>query len=234
MFSISGILNYYQPGTTLFSIITQHGQVGDLSRQLPPPVDHQGSGTVPVIILRVLPTQLASNHLYPNLPQTNNFATVLNSLDIKSLLANYLSKMNTSPVYSDPKYQPEVQYPEPQYQSEEQYYGQPSQSYQHQTQYNAQSGYDNYQSQIQQTPVYQSQSYEPTLTKSSFDIVKSLEPQPSNYNLQNQYPGQQYLRGKPQSQGLLTHENYPSKSHTRVIFKTPEGKLHFIFSRYFF
>lgn len=167
---------------------------------------------------------MASNHLYANLPQSNDFAPAINSLDIKSLIASYLSKINTSPTYSDPKYQPEVgDYQEAQYQEEvqQQYYS-PSQSYQQQAQYNTPSGYNNYQS--QQTEIYQSQSYEPAVTKTTFDIVKSVERQPETYHYQNQYQAQQYLPTKQPSQELLTHENYPAKTHTRVIFKTPEGK----------
>lgn len=220
----------------MFSTINQHGVVGDFSRNIPQPVNYQGSASVPVIILRVLPTQLTSNHLYPSLPQSNDFAPAINSLDIKSLLTSYLSKIKTPSLYSHPKYQPEVVQQQTYNQPQEQHYNQPAQTYQQEAQYDNQRHYNNYQVHNQQgeTEIYQSQSYGPEVTKTSFDIVRSIEKQPEIYTDQSQYQGQQYLPVKlnshqylPQtqmSQSLLTYENYPSNTHTRVIFKTPEGK----------
>lgn len=218
----SDVSNYYHPGTTLFSTINSHGKIGDFTSQLPQPTT-QGSASVPVIILRILPAQLASTHLYPNLPQSNAFAPVVNQLDIKSLLTSFLAKMNAPPVYTGPTYQQEASYLQQNYQAEPQYYNQPNQIYQ-QPQYDDQGGYENYQGHIPTTQIIKSHSYEPQTIKTSFDIVKSVEPQPYTYNPQNQYQPPQYVPQKSHSQGLLTHENYPSKSHTRVIFKTPDGK----------
>lgn len=213
----------YQAGTTIFSTINQHGQIGDFSSQLPTHVG-QGTGTIPVIVLRVLPAQLSSSHLYPRLPQSNTFAPLVNSLDIKSLLSNYFSKMNVVPAYSVSKYSSNPGYQESSYITDEQYYSQPSHTYQEQTQYNDGDAYDMYRGQTPATQIYKSQTYEPQAYKSSFDIVKSLEQQPELYKLNTQYQTNQYLPANTQTSALLTHENYPSKSHTRVIFKTPEGK----------
>lgn len=187
-----------------------------------------------MIVLRVLPAHLTSSHLYPNLPQSNAFAPLVNSLDIKSLLNSYFTKTNVAPVYTDPapasasKYQTNAGYQEPSYATQEQYYNQPSQTYQNQLNYNDQGGYEAYQSQTPATQIYQSQTYEPLNYKSSFDIAKSAERQPDY----SRYQGQQYLPANAQNHGLLTHENYPSKTHTRVIFKTPEGKQHYFYIIY--
>lgn len=281
--------NYYQPGTRLFSTISHNGQIGDFSNQLPERLG-EGSATVPVIILRILPAQLASNHFYPNIPKSNVFAPLINSLDIKPLLNNYLSKVNPQPEYSTPSYQPQVSYQEPTYQKpsyqapayqkpsyqapnyqapsyqapsfqtpryqapsyqapsyqapsyqkpnyaessyqepdhqepkyepNSQYSKEPSQTYQHQTQ----QDYQNYQTQVPSSEIYRSQSYPTQVIDSHFEIVKSLERDPISYNIQSTTEGKKYLP-PTRSQDLLTHENYPSDSHTKVIFKTKEGIL---------
>ncbi|XP_008192850.2 uncharacterized protein LOC662370 [Tribolium castaneum] len=95
-----------QPGTTLYSSVNNQGQVGGLSSYLP----HQGhEPQVPVIILRVFPSQLTdpSAVLHPNLPQTHPMAPVVNSIDVQALLAKYVQ---SSLVEQQPQYHHQQQY----------------------------------------------------------------------------------------------------------------------------
>ncbi|CAH0561043.1 unnamed protein product [Brassicogethes aeneus] len=145
----------YLPGTRLYSTLDQNGHIGQLSQNVP--VDTQGGHNpqVPVIILRVLPNQLNDPHgsLHANLPTSHPFAANINSLDIQSLLSNYL-----------------------------------------------QQGQQAYQQQQYEQPQQQ--------------VYQQEQPQAE--------PGYQYESPKSQ---LLTHENYPSSAHTRVIFKNQHGGI---------
>lgn len=267
--SFSGVATYYQPGTTLFSTINLHGQIGHLSRDVPQPVGYNKDVSVPVIVLRILPAQLKSSHLYANLPQSNDFSSAINSVDIKALLTNYVNKITSAPLYLQPQPAVTYQQPEPTHA-----YIPPTQTYYEPVQQNVQQGLSQYhQSPLQRPQPFQTQKFEPQLSKTTFDIVRSVEKQPETYNFpkqyeiqeyeppkqtQNYYQSQPYLpskqpqqyhyhqtqqyfppaqstqnhfqaqeyvpSNKPQPDGLLTHENYPAKTHTRVIFKTSQGK----------
>lgn len=156
--SVSYQLNqHYRPGTTLYSTVNSHGEIGGLSANVPQQNRYNNEPHVPVVILRVYPNQLAdpSAVLHPNLPQSHPLASAINSIDIQSLLANYVQKLAV------PQQIPQqYNYPENSFQ----YYQQPSLSH--------------------QQPYYQS-----------------------------------YQQQQPQSHGLLSYENYPRETHTRVIFK---------------
>ncbi|XP_044254903.1 uncharacterized protein LOC123005287 [Tribolium madens] len=78
----------FKPGTTFYSSVDNQGHVGGLSSYLPQGHEPQ----VPVIILRVFPSQLAdpSAVLHPNLPQTHPLAPVVNSIDVHALLMKYV------------------------------------------------------------------------------------------------------------------------------------------------
>ena len=163
---------YYQPGTTFYSTVNQQGQVGSLSSDLPQ--THTNEPQVPVIILRVLPSQLndPSAVLHPNLPQSHPLASVVNSIDVQALLTKYVQNLL---VDQQDHYQPQYQY-----QQQVQEYQQPAQVYQPAQEYQYQY--------VQQQPEYH--SYQ-----------------------------------TPSNDGLLTHENYPKETHTRVIFRTDKNKL---------
>ncbi|KAJ8945407.1 hypothetical protein NQ314_009245 [Rhamnusium bicolor] len=99
------VSNHYQPGTVLFSTIDQRGQLGDLSSQFPVSLENH-QYPIPVIILRVHPNQL-TNPVYPKLPQNHLLASEINSIDINSLLSNYIK--NNVKQNPEPEYQPQYQ-----------------------------------------------------------------------------------------------------------------------------
>lgn len=181
---------FYQPGTTLFSTVNNQGHVGGLSSHLPQ--QNQGHDPhVPVIILRVLPSQLAdpSAVLHPNLPQSHPYAAAINSIDIQSLLSKYVQNL----LVNQNRYQQQqqeqdydYQYQEPQHQQVQ--YQQPQ----------------NYQYEQQQEYQYE-------------------QPE-ENYQYGGQYEQESYQGHNSHSDGLLTHENYPKDTHTRVIFRTDKNK----------
>lgn len=90
--SASPLNQYYQPGTMLYTTLNNQGSLGDLTSNAP----YQGNpGNIPVIVLRIHPEQLAGlgGGLYANLPQTHPFAANINSVDLQSLLANYVQNL---------------------------------------------------------------------------------------------------------------------------------------------
>lgn len=174
----------YYP-STLFSTVNQGGMVGDLSASFPSQQQLTASTTVPVIILRVYTNQLADQAIYPNLPQTHPYANNLNSINLQSILSNYI----------------------------QQYMYQMSQQLQnqYQTSYPPQSNnnkliYQGYQGQnyYQTSPVTYQQYQQPHVPQT---VTQDLS--------QNSH----------KHHALPTSENYPSDSHTRVIYHGPKGHL---------
>jgi hypothetical protein len=123
----SNLKQYYQPGTTLYSTVNSQGQVGGLSSHVP---QHGSEPQVPVIILRVYPSQLndPSAVLHPNLPQSHPLSSVVNSIDVQALLSKYVQNVLVD------QHQPQQYY--------QQQYQQPVQDYQYQ--YVQQPHYDDY------------------------------------------------------------------------------------------
>ncbi|VEN34519.1 unnamed protein product [Callosobruchus maculatus] len=315
---------HIQPGMTLFSTINQNGHVGTFSTNLPQGLmlPHAGAAPIPVIILRVLPAQLQepTGHLYPNIPSSNSFASIINSLDIKGLLNGIPQPINTGhhgggyqapqPSYSSqthggvvnsylPKgthsysqpvsaslqvgshhntytlpskpsyiqkvtsgyvpskavsfmrtdhgymYQEHQQYPAYKEQQPQQYH---QQQYQEQAQYPTHNQYEeqNY-SQEQQYPQEHDYQQEQQYPQEQYQEPQHYqEPQqyqaPQHYQEPQQYHShvadpqgdgqyqqeyqQQYSNDNSgQKYGLLTHENYPSDKHTKVIFKHLDGRI---------
>lgn len=118
----------HQPGITLFTTLDQQGHVGEISEQVPSQAyqAHSMSGHVPIIILRVYTNQLANaDNLYPNLPQNHPYSG-LNSINLQSLLSNYMTSMIHHPqVYVQ---QQQQQQPLPQEHYHEQYHEQETHS----------------------------------------------------------------------------------------------------------
>ncbi|CAH1991554.1 unnamed protein product [Acanthoscelides obtectus] len=294
---------HIQPGMTLFSTINQNGHVGTFSSHLPQNLmfPHTNSGPIPVIILRILPAQLQepTGHLYPNIPSSNSFASIINSLDIKALLngipqpissglhssgyqapqlsysapvhggvvSSYLSKGTNS--YSQPvaaslqvgthqnrytaspkptyiqkvtssyvpskavsfmrtdhgyMYQEHQQYtghPEPQQYLQPQYQEQHQHQYQEQPQYQEQQySQEQYYPQEKEQQYSQEQYEEPQRYHS-----QGTESQGGGHGQYQQEYQQQYSSDNNRDYGLLTHENYPSDKHTKVIFKDLDGSI---------
>ncbi|XP_018571622.1 uncharacterized protein LOC108911229 [Anoplophora glabripennis] len=241
------VSNFYQPGTILFSTINQQGQLGELSSQFPESVENY-QYPIPVIILRVHPDQLA-NPLYPKLPQNHLHAAAINSININSLLSNYIgSNVKQQPVVQE---QPTVQqqpivYQQPhqeEYQNSQAYVQPQAEAAQYQS--NDYQGQD-YQSQDYQSQAYQSQQYYPQYQyEETQDVSQNQEyqapqhvqalPEPripdygANYQYSSyQVPSPVYQQPsapvKNYKSELLTDENYPSDKHTQVIFKRSKGK----------
>lgn len=249
----TGISNFYQPGTVLFSTINQQGQLGQLSSQFPASVeDHHYP--IPVIILRVHPDQLA-NPLYPNLPQNHLHASAINSIDINSLLSGYIASsikqpqsVHQEPVVEQQQYQQQQQ--EEDYKTNEAYVQPQQEAVQYQTQqeavqYQPQQEAVQYQPQQYQTPDYQSQQYYSQYQyegsqdagqgyQAQQDVSALPEPRTpdagSNYQYSNyQVSPQVYQQPSSPAENykspeLLTDENYPSDKHTQIIFKRSKGK----------
>lgn len=192
----TGVSQQYQPGTRLYSTLDQQGQISQLSTHAPQ--GYQGLH-VPVVILRVYPNQLtdSGSSLHANLPKSHPLASNINSLDIQSLLNNYLQN------------------------SQLQMYHQ--------------------QAQVYQQPIYQTQGYPQQNYQQQEHAYEYETPAGQSYNEEpgqsyNEEPGQSYTAPqstqsytpsyRENSKGeLLTHENYPSNAHTKVIFKNHNGEI---------
>lgn len=175
----------YYP-STLFSTVNQGGMVGDLSASFPS--QHPtASTTVPVIILRVYTNQLADQAIYPNLPQSHPYANNLNSINLQSILSNYIQQY---------MYQMTQQMQKHPYQYQSSY---PSQSNNNNLIYQEYSGQNYYQ--MPQTTYQQYQQSH---------VPKAVAQDVSQHS---------------HNHALPTSENYPSDSHTRVIYHGPKGHL---------
>ncbi|KAJ8922860.1 hypothetical protein NQ315_007895, partial [Exocentrus adspersus] len=240
----SGISNFYQPGTVLFSTINQHGQLGELSQQFPGSLESQ-QYPIPVIILRVHPEQLA-NPLYPQLPQNHLHASAINSIDINSLLSSFietsLKKRPVSHNYTPAQHQPVIQQQQIVYQ--QQYQPEPEHSSLHQIQ-NAQAYAEPQQETVQyQTPdqqYYPQYQYEEQQENVHQSYQSGQEdavlPEPRIPDTSSNYQYNTYQVSSPeayrpvagrgggyQTKDVLIDENYPSDKHTQVIFKRSKGK----------
>ncbi|XP_060530654.1 GATA zinc finger domain-containing protein 10 isoform X2 [Cylas formicarius] len=230
-----------QPGTTLFSTINAKGQVGDLSSSLPQSSITYDDRPVPVIILRIYPQQLKDSSLFANLPRSHPFASRINNVDLQALLAQYLKQLQNQisrgtafrqpqPQYYASENQPErqQQYHQPAYyehpsryytsdQRYQQYDQQDEQQYDRQQQYD-ESNYDQQYYDRQQQQHYQQQRYRDGSENQYSEYPQTQYEVPSSY-----YDPQYQDPQKPED--LLTHENYPSGKHTKVIFKTKKGEI---------
>ncbi|XP_044730438.1 probable serine/threonine-protein kinase mps1 isoform X2 [Chrysoperla carnea] len=132
----SGYQQSKQEHTTLFSTINQ-GQISGLSPNIPAqfvqyPVTPHGSTQqlqIPVIVLRVYSDQLShSNEIYPNLPASNPYASLINMINLQQLLNGY---MQENIAYSAPQSHQVPQIP----QASQQYLASPQYEEQQQQQY---------------------------------------------------------------------------------------------------
>ncbi|KAG5898338.1 hypothetical protein JTB14_034321 [Gonioctena quinquepunctata] len=189
--SKNGYLNHgshqYQPGTTLFSTINQNGHVDALSSNVPSSINHPADTPIPVIILRILPSQLGSFNqpLYPKIPGSNYFAPIVNSIDLRSLLANYAENN-----YAQQNYQHETQQSHPQqqsYQTEESYQQTrgPQQFHQPQEVYEPTQGYQSQENIISKQSSYPQRTPEP---KPTYPQTQQLQ---QDYSSEGIHPSQQ-------------------------------------------
>ncbi|GLV35485.1 hypothetical protein CBL_01366 [Carabus blaptoides fortunei] len=212
LFTPSASQAYVQPNSgyypsTLFSTVGQSGQIGGLTTNFP--AQAQTAASVPVIILRVYSNQLSDNAaIYPNLPQTHPYANNLNSVNLQSILANYLQQQYYQ---AQQAYKPVYQAPNAGYQVQDY-------AYQGQLGYQDQLGYQGqglgYQG---QNLLYQGQQLG----------YYQMQPNVGAYQQEQQQPQSQidYKALDESAAQLPTHENYPDEAHTRVIYHGPKGHI---------
>ncbi|XP_022903018.2 GATA zinc finger domain-containing protein 10 [Onthophagus taurus] len=156
-------------------------------------VPNQGHNA-PIILLKVYTNQLGGA-IYPNLPANHPYAG-LNNVNLQNMLNNFYDKH----FYQQPNTQ--------QYQNVAQYQN---------NQQNYQSNQQNYETNQQN---YQPQA-QPLYTQVQNQGQDYYLNQPNQYHQQYQDNVQQYQYNQQLDyDGLITHENYPSDAHTRVVFHT--------------